>query len=88
MPSTRTAGVDRAASCRTPSDLVVHYSGAAALAHADEMLKLAQRAGLEVKRLSVRSAEPNFQIHVCMPGREQPARAFFEAVQAIVERLD
>jgi hypothetical protein len=70
----------------TPSDLVVHYSGAAALAHADEMLKLAQRAGLAVKRLSVRSAEPNFQIHVCMPEREQPARAFFEAVQAIVER--
>ena len=69
-----------------PGGLVVHYSGAAALAHADEMLKLAQHAGLAVKRLSVRRAEPNFQIHVAIPEREQPARAFFEVVHALAER--
>jgi hypothetical protein len=69
-----------------PGGLVVHHSGAAALVRGDEMLKLAQGAGLAVKRLSVRRSEPNFQIHVAIPGRQQTARAFFEAVHAGAER--
>ena len=69
-----------------PDGLVVHYADGAALACADALLELAQRAGLEVKRLSVRRTEPNFQIHVSLPDRQQPARGFFEAVRTFAER--
>ena len=45
----------------------------------DALLVLAQRAGLAVRRLSLRRTEPNFQLHVSLPDRRQPARDFFEA---------
>jgi len=67
-------------------DLAVHYATAAALAHADKLLRLARGAGLTVKRLSVRRSEPHFQLHVALPDQRQPARDFFEAAQAIAER--
>jgi hypothetical protein len=66
-----------------PGDLIVHYSNATALACADALLADARRAGLVVKRLSLRRAEPHFQIHTSLPDERQPARGFFEAVQAI-----
>jgi hypothetical protein len=69
-----------------PGGVVVHYASAAALGHADGLLALAQRAGLTVRRLSVRRTEPNFQLHVPLPDRRQPAREFFEAVHALAER--
>ena len=55
------------------------------LERADALLGLAKRAGLAVRRLSVRRTEPNFQIHVPLPDRRQPAREFFEAVHALAE---
>jgi hypothetical protein len=67
-------------------DVVIHYDSAAALACADALLTEAAHAGLIIKRLSVRHAEPHFQIHVPLPEERQPARAFFEAVQAIAKR--
>jgi hypothetical protein len=69
-----------------PGGVVVHHAGAAALARADALLALAQRVGLVVRRLSVRRTEPNFQLHVALPDRRQPARDFFEAVHALAER--
>jgi hypothetical protein len=69
-----------------PGGVVVHHASAAALEHADALLALVQRAGLVVRRLSVRRTEPNFQLHVSLPDRRQPARDFFEAVHAIAER--
>lgn len=70
----------------TPGAVVVHHASAAALAHADVLLALAQRAGLAVRRLSVRRTGPNFQLHVSLPDRRKPARDFFEAVHALAER--
>ncbi len=67
-------------------DIVVHYGNAAALTCADVLLAGTRRAGLAVKRLSVRRTEPHFQIHVSLPDQRQPARNIFEAVQAIAER--
>jgi hypothetical protein len=69
-----------------PGGVVVHHASAAALAHADALLALAQPAGLKVRRLSVRRTAPNFQLHVALPDRRQPARDFFEAVHALAER--
>ncbi len=69
-----------------PGGVVVHHANAAALAHADALLALAQRARLVVGRLSVRRTEPNFQLHVPLPDRRQPARDFFAAVHALSER--
>jgi hypothetical protein len=69
-----------------PGGLVVHHASAPALERADELLALAQHARLVVKRLSVRRTEPNFQIHITIPDRQQPARHFFEAVHALAER--
>jgi hypothetical protein len=65
--------------------VVVRHAGAAALARADALLELAKRAALTVKRLSVRRSEPNFQIHIALPDRRQPAREFFEAVHRLAE---
>ena len=70
----------------SPSGVIVHYESAAGLTQADALLALAQRAGLAVRRLSLRRTEPNFQLHVSLPDRRQPARDFFEAVLAIAER--
>jgi len=69
-----------------PGDVVVHHASAAALANADALLALNQRAGLTVVRLSVRRAEPNFQLHVRLPDCRQPARDFFEAVHGVADR--
>ncbi|HXZ54184.1 MAG TPA: hypothetical protein VEH03_01850 [Burkholderiales bacterium] len=69
-----------------PGGVVVHHASAAGLAQADALLALAQRAGMVVARLSLRRAEPNFQLHVRLPDRRQPARDFFEAVHALAER--
>ena len=68
-----------------PAGLVVHHASAGALAHADALLALTERAGLAVKRLSLRRTEPNLQIHVALPDGTQPAREFFEAVQTLAE---
>ena len=69
----------------SPGGVVVHHASAAALGHADGLLALAERAGLAVRRLSVRRTEPNFQLHVPLPDRRQPAREFFEAVHGLAE---
>jgi hypothetical protein len=70
----------------SPGGVIVHYESATGLAQADALLGLARRAGLAVRRLSLRRTEPNFQLHVSLPDRRQPARDFFEAVHALAER--
>jgi hypothetical protein len=75
----------RVADGEPASGVAVHYADAAALARAQAMLVRAQRAGLALRRLSVRRGEPNVQIHVALPDRRQPAREFFEAVRALAE---
>jgi hypothetical protein len=69
-----------------PGGVIVHHAGAAALGHAYALLEIAQRAGTDVRRLSVRRSEPNFQLHVSLPDRRQPAREFFAVVHALAER--
>jgi hypothetical protein len=69
-----------------PGALIVHHASTEALACAETMLALAQKAGLAVKRLSVRRTEPNFQLHIAIPDQGQPARDFFEAVHVLAER--
>jgi hypothetical protein len=70
----------------TSGGVVVHHESPSALACADALLAIAERAGLAVRRLSVRRTEPNFQLHVPLPDRGQAAREFFEAVHALAER--
>jgi hypothetical protein len=65
--------------------VVVHQASATALARADALLAVVQRAGLAVRRLSVRRTEPNFQLHVAIPDQWQPARDFFEVVRGLAE---
>ncbi len=69
-----------------PGGIVVHHESAAELTQADALLELTQRAGLAVRRLSLRRTEPNFQLHVSLPDRRQPARDFFEAVHTLADR--
>lgn len=52
---------------------------------AEALLALAERSGLEVRRLSLRRSEPNFQLHVALPDRQRPSREFFEAVHGLAE---
>ena len=52
---------------------------------AEAFIARAEAAGLVLRRLSVRSAEPHFQVHVALPDGSRPAREFFEAVHGLVE---
>ena len=63
--------------------VVVHCPGADAPALVDRLLATARHAGMDVARLSLRRAEPHFQIHVALPDQRQSARGFFEAVHTI-----
>jgi hypothetical protein len=65
--------------------LRIHHESVAALERAEALLARAARAGLTVQRLSVRRAEPNFQLHVALPDRRGPAREFFDTMQALAE---
>ena len=56
---------------------------AAAARRAEALLALARSAGMQVTRLRLRRAEPHFELHVALPDRGLPARAFFEAVGAL-----
>jgi len=64
----------------------LHCRGNAARELAEILLALAADAGLRVARLSLRRAEPHFQLHVALPDQRQNARGFFEAVRAIAAR--
>jgi hypothetical protein len=65
--------------------LVIHHANAVALERADALIALAARAGLAVRRLSVRRTEPHFQVHVALPATGKPAREFFETVRALAQ---
>jgi hypothetical protein len=65
--------------------IAVHYESTPALERADALLARTQGAGMRPARLSVRRAEPHFQLHVPLPDRRRSAREFFEAVHALAE---
>lgn len=69
-----------------PGGLATFYRTPAALSRADDLLETTARAGLVVRRLSVRRSEPHLQIHVAPPGDGVSARDFFEAVRALGAR--
>jgi hypothetical protein len=76
-------------SVRPPSargGVATYYRSAGALARADALLDMARGASLTVRRLSVRSGEPHFQLHLAPPGASVSASAVFEAVRALGER--
>lgn len=67
--------------------LIVHHASETALARAHMLLQQTRDSGLDIKRLSVRTTEPNFQLHVAIPDQgRQRARNFFETVRSIAER--
>jgi hypothetical protein len=66
--------------------VVVHHASTASLERAEALLALGREAGFDVKRLSVRRSEPNFQLHVPLPDMQRPARGFFDAVRGLAER--
>jgi hypothetical protein len=74
-------------SAQAGGGLIVHHLTDAALDRAKTLLRQAQDAGLRVDRLSVRAAEPNFQVHVAIPEQErQRARDFFETIHSLAVR--
>ncbi len=52
---------------------------------ASGLLELAKRSRFNVTRLSVRRAEPQFQLHLALPDTALPASEFFEALLALAE---
>ncbi len=65
--------------------IAVHCESTPALERADALLARAQGADMRLARLSVRRAEPHFQLHVPLPDRQRSAREFFEAVHVLAE---
>jgi hypothetical protein len=70
----------------SPGALPTWFRGPSALERADDLVALAGRAGLSVRRLSIRRTEPHFQLHLAPPGAAASPSAFFEAVRALGER--
>jgi len=66
--------------------LPVFYKSEGSLPLADDLLELARGAGMTVRRLSVRRAEPHLQLHVDLPAASAPAAELFAAVRTIGER--
>jgi hypothetical protein len=75
-----------ARSAAAAGGLTVHHSSPQALARADALIAVARNAGLRPMRLSLRRAEPNFQLHVPLPDTARSSRGFFEAVQTLAQR--
>jgi hypothetical protein len=67
------------------NDSVIHHDSPGALRLAEALLARAEHARLTVRRLSVRRAEPRFQLHVALPERTRSAREFFDAVHDLAE---
>jgi len=65
--------------------LDVRPANDAALERAETMLAAAGRTGLAVRRLSVRSTAPNFQLHLGLPDDRQSAHDFFQSVRSLAE---
>jgi hypothetical protein len=65
--------------------LPVFYKVEGALPLADALLGSARGAGMTVRRLSVRRAEPHLQLHVDLPAGSAPAADFFAAVRTLGE---
>ncbi len=70
----------------TDDGLATFYAAPAALARADALLDVAARAGMAVRRLSLRRGDRRLELHVALPPPAVPARRFFEAVRALGER--
>lgn len=69
-----------------PGELQTWHRSEAALRRADELVEQAGRAGLQVRRLAVRRAGAQLQLHLGLPAADAPAGAFFEAVRSLAER--
>ena len=67
----------------SPAGLATYYRTPAALERANALVDLAGRAGLVLRRLSIRRAEPHLQVHVDLPGAGAPARDFFEVLREL-----
>jgi hypothetical protein len=65
--------------------LPVYYKAPGALPVADALLELARGAGMTVRRLSVRRAEPHLQLHIDLPAPSARAAEFFAAVRTLGE---
>jgi hypothetical protein len=67
-------------------DESLRLRGESAAAFDQAKALLAATSGLRVRRLSVRRAEPHFQLHVDLPDRGRPAREFFDMVRSMAAR--
>lgn len=64
----------------------VYYRTPPALSRADELMALAARGGVAVRRLSVRRGSPHLQLHLALPGPGAPADELFQAVRAVGQK--
>jgi hypothetical protein len=70
----------------SPGGLPVYAKTPAAVGRSEDLVGLARRAGLTVRRLSVRRTDPHLQLHVGLPSAGASAADFFETVRALGER--
>ena len=59
----------------------IHHADAAALVVAQRLAGMARDAGLELRRLSIRAADPHFQAHVGWPDASRPASDLVATLQ-------
>ena len=70
---------------REGKGLALFCESEAARNRADALLEIAGRAGLAVRRLSLRRTAPQLQLHVDAPGGSASARALFDSFRALAE---
>lgn len=71
---------------KVDGDISVWSRAEADLDRARALLQLGARAGLTVRRLSIRASAPQLQLHVDAPRGDASASALFESVRELAER--
>jgi hypothetical protein len=69
----------------SPGGLTIYHKTPRALALADALVDRAGRAGIALRRLSVRRTDRAFQVHVALPSKSASASDFFRAINALGE---
>jgi hypothetical protein len=72
---------------RSASGLAVFAKSDDDFPFAEALLEIAGGAGIRVRRLAVRRADPHLTLYADLPGAPTPAAPFFGALRAVGERV-
>ncbi|MFI5168259.1 MAG: hypothetical protein ACHQQS_16755 [Thermoanaerobaculales bacterium] len=71
---------------RSAEELAAFYKFEPTLSLGDSLFTIAREAGMKVRRLATHRGQPNFELHVDLPGLSSSSGEFFAALRTMAER--